>query len=256
MDIYIKLNNVWNLVGNISSANKILEKSIEKENLSQSSKTQSVANSLSHSKETGTDLIAAPSVADKSSQTKETGTDLIASQSVANGLSQSKEAGTILPYMSGFPIVLSEKFAAVIGFGTAISGVCVVNDLINQTNVDGLPIYYAFPLARNGIITSISSFFSITADVSITNPGTSIVAQVYVFNLQKNIFEPVPEANVVHELGVGPITKGTALNGITSGLKINVAAQSRLLLAYVISTNTTDTEFRVMGHASASINIV
>ncbi len=165
--------------------------------------------------------------------------------------------GPIIPFASGTPVTLTTLLGglvgsgAYIGFGNSVNGIDVVTGSIDLSAVGNM----AFSVPRDGIITSMAGYFSTTAAIS--GFGTTTVsAQLYQSTTPDNTFTPVPGAVVTLAPGyTGSEPTGTAVNGLTSGLAIPVAARTRLLLVFYAATSGGALTNVISGYASAGVEI-
>ncbi|GIO01521.1 hypothetical protein J5TS2_21890 [Brevibacillus halotolerans] len=126
-----------------------------------------------------------------------------------------------------------------------------------MTGAAGTLLNFAYSVPRDGIITSISAFFSTTLALTILGGSVTITAQLYSSPTPNNIFTPIPGAIVTLAPPLtGVISIGTISNGITTGLAIPVTAQTRLLMVYSITSSGLTVATAVSGYASAGVTIV
>lgn len=170
---------------------------------------------------------------------------------------EENDSGSIIPFSSGIStsvVTIGPDFgltSSLIGFGTAINGVPILN---NTIDLSGL-LSEAFSVPRNGNITAISAAFNYFLD---PNRGglTTITAQIYRAPVGSNIFTAT---NV--RVDLAPPVAGVPA-GITFGSAnvepVPVSAGDRLLMVFYISSiiNPPALNFSVEGTASAGINIV
>lgn len=175
----------------------------------------------------------------------------------AKGDSGTAGGGTIIPFASGETITVTTILgglagtSAALGFGTSVSGLNEVGGTINTAR------NMAFVMPRDGVITSLSAFFSNSNAVSLIGSTVNISAQLYLANDDSNNFTRIPGASVTMEPTLtGIIATGNTTNGQTTGLSIPVTAGTRLML--VFSANVTsgiDMAISLSGYASAGLAI-
>lgn len=122
----------------------------------------------------------------------------------------------------------------------------VIGGVIDATSLDSL----AFSVPRDGTLTSVSTFFTLTSAMSLV--GTSITVSCSVFS------SPTPDNNFAAVPGTlttlapsltGIVSLGTTMSGILTGLNIPVTAETRLMLvcgstaAGITLINTVQGEF-------------
>ena len=178
-------------------------------------------------------------------------------------------ASTIIPYASGEPIFIRSKSAsfpgipAFVGFGSSVSGMSTTNPIdanLDLTGATGTLLNYAFSMPRAGIIESISGYFSTTSATSISPSTTvSVTAQLYSSTAPDNIFTPIPGAivNLAPAMS-SEVAIGSVSHGITTGLSIAVAAETRLLMVYRVVASgpfANDLLSYLEGYAGGGISI-
>ena len=139
-----------------------------------------------------------------------------------------------------------------IGFGFAVPGVTVLGatiDLLGLNNV-------AFSMPRDGVINSISAFFSVTAGLAITGTTITVNAQLYSSPTPNDDFTPIVGTEVALSPLVGPIVIGDTANGTLTGLNIPVTNQTRILMVFSITADGITLVNTVLGQASAGITIL
>ena len=106
-------------------------------------------------------------------------------------------------------------------------------------------------MPRDGVITALAGYLSVTVGVSLGEPIT-VRLQIYESTTPDDIFSPITDAEVTFTLPAS-ITAGDTFNAITTGLEIPVAAQTRLLL--VASAEGPTLGGTVTGYFSAGLEI-
>ena len=157
------------------------------------------------------------------------------------GLQGVAGSSAIIPYASGLPVTLTTiagglvGTTALVGFGNSANGVSILGgniDLSGASIVAGTPINMAFSAPRDGTITAISAYFSVTTALSITGTTVTITAQLYRSTTPNNTFTAVPGAVVTLAPALtGLLAIGASSNGLITGLNIPVTSQTRLLMS-------------------------
>lgn len=167
-----------------------------------------------------------------------------------------KKTGSIIPFSSGVtPAVLVNAVGGLIGttslvgFGSAIPGVSVVN---NQINLLAPLLSEAFSVPRAGSITSISASFRATLAVALVGTAT-VNARIYRAPAGSNTFTATAAS-----VNLTPITGPLAVDQTVSGTSENfapvaVSPGDRLLMVFSVSGVALATT--LTGVASAGINI-
>lgn len=167
-----------------------------------------------------------------------------------------EQTGSIIPFSSGtVPAVLVSAVGGLIGttslvgFGTAIPGVSVLN---NQIELLAPLLSEAFSVPRNGVITSISASFRATVALTLVGNAT-VNARIYRAPEGSNTFTAT-DASV----NLTPISNALAVDETISGnssnfAPVNVATGDRLLMVFSITGPTVATT--LTGVASAGINV-
>ena len=156
---------------------------------------------------------------------------------------------TIIPFASGeTPIVLVPGAeGAIIGFGDSISGFALSNPLVISNNS------FAFTVPKDGRITSLSVYFSLTSGLippaPSVSPAATIIAIIYVASPASNNFVPRPIAAVITPIQTGFLTSGS----VTVPENIVVNAMDRVMILFTYqSPNQSQV---IVGIASAGITI-
>lgn len=139
-----------------------------------------------------------------------------------------------------------------IGFGSNDAAVAI-GGLIDTTGGTSV----AFSVPRDGLVTSIYAYFSITVAATLIASTVTITAQLYSSTTPDNSFAPIPGTEVAL---TPPLTGVVAIGAISSGgidgLSIPVAAGTRLML--VLTPDVTagaDVATILTGVASGGITI-
>ncbi|GAB2479513.1 hypothetical protein GCM10027082_33040 [Comamonas humi] len=171
-------------------------------------------------------------------------------------------AGAIIPFASGTPVVMTTiagglvGTSSLVGFGSTATGVSLVGSNIDLTGAAGTLLNQAFSMPRDGVITSMSAFFSNTVALALVGTTITVTAQLYQSTTPDNTFTPVPGAMVsLAPPLTGIVALGTVASGITTGLSIPVTAQTRLLMVYSSTAAGLTLINAVTGYASAGVAI-
>ncbi|MED3325336.1 exosporium glycoprotein BclB-related protein, partial [Bacillus thuringiensis] len=171
-------------------------------------------------------------------------------------------SGAIIPFASGLPINLTTIAGGLagtlgfIGFGSAAPGTAL-GAVIDLTGGPGISLDYAFSMPDDGVITSISAYFSTTEALSLVGTTVTITAQLYSSSIPDNTFAPIPGTVVTLAPPLtGILALGTTSNGITTGLSIPVTAETRLLLVFSATATGLGLINTVTGYASGGMRIV
>ena len=169
--------------------------------------------------------------------------------------------GSIIPFASGTPITITtidsgaEGIPAFIGFGDSTCGISQLTTTIDLTNPARTNTNFAFSMPRDGIITSITAYFSTTVALSLINTTISIKAQLYSSNVPNNIFTLVPGTTVTLVPSfTGQVPIGSISSGIISNLSIPVTSQTRLLLVFFATATGSNLANAIVGYASAGLS--
>ncbi|HBC27755.1 MAG TPA: hypothetical protein DC013_10120, partial [Ruminococcaceae bacterium] len=167
--------------------------------------------------------------------------------------------GAIIPFASGTPVALTTVLggllntSSAVGFGNNLAGISAASgtiDLLGLTN-------FAFSVPRDGIITSIAGYLTISAGLSLIGSTVTVSAQLFQSTTPDNTFVAVPGAVVTLAPPLtGLISIGDISSGITTGLNIPVTAETRLLLVFSADvTAGLDLAAAIAGYASAGLGI-
>ena len=169
----------------------------------------------------------------------------------------STAGSTIIPYASGLPVdLLALGGTSLVGFGSSIAGPPVIGGTISLAGGPFINLNYAFSAPRNGVIESISGYFSTTTNLTLLGNTVTVTAELYSSSTPDNIFTAVPGAKVTLAPNLtGSPLAGTIVNGVTTGLNIAVAAQTRLLMVYTVSAVGPPLFTPVSGYASGGVSI-
>ncbi|WP_169085592.1 exosporium glycoprotein BclB-related protein [Paenibacillus sp. PL91] len=182
----------------------------------------------------------------------------------ATGATGPASGGAMIPFASGAPITATTVAGglvgtvSLIGFGISLPGVVLTGTSIDLTgSVVGGPLFnYAFSVPRDGLIDSISAFFSNTATVNLLTSSVTLTAQLYSAPLGDNLFNPVAGAAVTFAPITGLLALGETRTGTAPALAIPVTAGTRLLMVYSADTADLALAAAVVGYASAGVSII
>uniref|UniRef100_UPI000363E250 exosporium glycoprotein BclB-related protein n=1 Tax=Paenibacillus ginsengihumi TaxID=431596 RepID=UPI000363E250 len=166
-------------------------------------------------------------------------------------------SSAIIPLASGLPVTLTGLIGnlvgttSLVGFGASFTGVSLVGGNISLVGGAGIATNFAFQMPRDGIITSISAFFSVTAALSLL-ANINLSMQLFASTApDSNIFAPIPGA-VVTDVLPGIINIGDTTSIIATGLNIPVSAETRILAVFSATSSLAVT---LAGYASGGIAI-
>ncbi len=203
---------------------------------------------------TGADGVTGPT-----GPTGATGADGVTGPTGPTGIAGS---AAIIPFASGLPVSLTTVAGglvgtpAFVGFGSSAPGLTISGGTINLTNPAGTLTNFAFSMPRDGIITSLSAFFSTTAALSLVGSTIQITAQLYRSVTPDNVFTAVPGAAVsLTPALTGVISAGTLSSGVTDGLNIPVTPETRLMLVFTATASGLTLVNTVAGYASGGLAI-
>jgi len=171
-------------------------------------------------------------------------------------------ASAIIPFASGTPAVMTTiaggltGTVSLVGYGSSTSGVSTVGNNIDLTGGGGVNLNYAFSMPRDGVITSVSAYFSTTVALSLVGTTVTVSAQIYCSPTPDNIFTPVPGAIVTLAPALtGVIANGAVSNGITTGLSIPVSSQTRCMPVFSTTSAGISLVNTVTGYMSGGLAI-
>lgn len=170
----------------------------------------------------------------------------------------------IIPFASGLPVAMTTTLggllntSALVAFGNSTVGITALGGVIDLTGGPGLPLSMAFSMPSDGMITSMSAYFSTTAALTLVGTTVTITAQLYSSIFPDNNFIIVPGASVVLFPSLtGGLSLGTISHGITTGLNLPVSAETRLLMVFTPEiTAGLDIATTVNGYVSGGLQIV
>jgi BclB C-terminal domain-containing protein len=167
--------------------------------------------------------------------------------------------GAIIPFTSGTPVTLTTVLggllntSSAVGFGINFPGISAASGTVNLLGLTNM----AFSMPRDGIITSLAGYLSISAALSLIGSTVTVTAQLFQSTTPNNTFVAVPGAVVTLSPSLtGVISSGSISSGITTGLNIPVTAGTRLLLLFSAEvTAGLDIAASIAGYASAGLGI-
>ena len=121
--------------------------------------------------------------------------------------------------------------AAAIGFGNATNSI-----LLNGVDISLLALdTQAYSMPRDGVITSIAAYCSITVGLSLPVSTATVYAELYQSTAPDDDFSPLPGTLVTLAPSLtGSVAVGTVLHNILEGLSIPVSAETRLMLVFTV----------------------
>jgi BclB C-terminal domain-containing protein len=170
-------------------------------------------------------------------------------------------AGSIIPFASGTPVTLTTTLGGLVGqvglIGFGNSGSATPSGpFIDLTGGPGINTNFAFSVPRDGTLTSIAAYFSLTTAESLVGTTVTVTAQLYSSSTPDNTFTPVPGAAVtLFPPLTGVVAIGTTSNGIITGLSIPVTAQTRYLVVFSVTSAGISLINTVPGYASGGMTI-
>lgn len=143
--------------------------------------------------------------------------------------------------------------SSAVGFGNNLPGIVAAGGTIDLTGLTN----FAFSMPRDGTITSLAGYLSITAGISLIGSTVTISAQLYQSTAPNDTFVAIPGAVVALAPPLsGLISAGDVSSGVATGLNIPVTAGTRLLLVFSPEvTSGLDVAAAIAGYASAGLGI-
>lgn len=193
-----------------------------------------------------------------------TGASGLATNTGATGPTGPIGNGSDIQFASGNPITtttllggLSDTYGLV-GFGNSASFISGFANPIDLTgNITGPLLNFAYVAPRDGTITSIYGFMSVTSAVIPVGSTVTVHTQLYESaSPTSNLFAPIVAANVNLAAAFSSVaTLGTVATGSNTGLSIPVTAGLRYVLV-VYTTATGSLVTSVAGYISAGMTVV
>jgi BclB C-terminal domain-containing protein len=146
-----------------------------------------------------------------------------------------------------------------VGFGSSVAGITLLGGSINLLGAPLQLLNFAFTVPRDGVITDMAATFSTLLGVNVLGGTITVSAQLFSAEPDSLIFNPIPGAIVNLSPGLTDIAilPGVVLDGITTGLSIDVTAGTRLLMVFFTTATGSILELAtsVTGYASAGVSI-
>ena len=165
--------------------------------------------------------------------------------------------GAIIPFSSGLtPIVLSTILGglvgtpSIIGFGTAIPDVEILNNTLDLTGI----ITESFTAPSDLSITAISATFTPTLGVTLLG-NTSVKAQIFKAPVGSSIFTGTDATVTLAPTYSGPVTTSMIASGSATIPPVAVAQGERLVMVYMIEVSGVSVVQLLTGTASAGITL-
>jgi BclB C-terminal domain-containing protein len=162
----------------------------------------------------------------------------------------------MIPYASNRDMFIGVPgYGAIVGFGD-VSFVQINGGIIDLSfSIETIRINLAFSASHDCVLSSIAGFFSTTSALSLGDTAINVVFTVYVSTTPNNIFVPLPGAVMTTSALTGDLPLGTIVNGITTGLSIPIAAQTRILMVVTGDISGDIPTESVQGYISAGITL-
>jgi BclB C-terminal domain-containing protein len=143
--------------------------------------------------------------------------------------------------------------SSAVGFGSNLPGISAASGTISLVGLTN----FAFSVPRDGTITSLAGYLSVSAGISLIGSTVTVSAQLFQSTTPDDTFVAVPGAVVtLAPTLTGLISIGDVASGITTGLSIPVTAGTRLLLIFSADvTAGLDLAAAVAGYVSAGLGI-
>jgi len=204
----------------------------------------------------------APGATGATGPTGPTGADGIAGVTGADGATGptgAAGAGAIFSSSSGDPAVATTIAGGLVGTVTVLPlsgstsepGVSVVGGTIDLTGTTT-----GQPVSRDGTITAIAGFASLTAAQALVGTTVTQTISVWQSTTPDNVYTPIPgaELNLAPPL-TGVLGIGTVSNGILTGLSIPVTAGTNLIVVYSATATGLTLINVITADVSASVSI-
>lgn len=145
-----------------------------------------------------------------------------------------------------------------VGFGSNAPGIDVFGTTINLTGtVLGINQNYAFTMPRDGVLTGLNVFFSVTAAVGVALGNYQIHAQLFRSQTPtSNAFDALAPTDIALTPTFPGL--GISLGDVASGsatFSIPVTAGDRLLLVFYVEPPALSVAASVIGYASGGLSI-
>ncbi len=173
-----------------------------------------------------------------------------------------QNGGAIIPFASGGPVAMTTLISGLadtfglIGFGSSATAPGFGNPIDLIGSIVGPLLDFAFVAPRNGTLTDIYAFISVTAGVIVTGE-TTLHAQLFEAPANSNLFVPIAATDVTLTPTFNPlITLGDIATGNNTGLAVPITAGNRYVLITYIESDQTALVSTIVGYISAGITIV
>ena len=133
---------------------------------------------------------------------------------------------------------------------TSTSGVSATGGAIDLTNVTTGQI-----IARDGVITTIFGFSSLTTALSLVGTTVTQTISLWQSTTPDNTYTPIPGAVVTLTPLTGVLAIGTTTTGVQSGLAIPVTAGTNLIVVYSVTSTGISLINTVSADVTASVVI-
>lgn len=143
---------------------------------------------------------------------------------------------------------------ALVGFGSSAPSPTVLGLNLDLTgSALGPVINFAFSVPRDGVITELAAYFSVTVGLALALGQVEVIAQLYESTTPDNTFTQIPGAQARIPFS-GLIQLGDFGSDIVS-LNVPVTAGTRLLLAFGLESTGLTIAAALAGYASAGLAI-
>lgn len=177
----------------------------------------------------------------------------------ATGATGPPGAGAILSSSSGDPAVAATDLSGASGTvavlplsgSTSESNIAVTGGTIDLTGITT-----GQPVARDGTITSIAGFASLTVAQALIGTTVTQTISVWQSTTPDNVYTPIPGATVTLAPPLtGLVTIGTVASGLLTSLSIPVTAGTNLIVVYAITADGLTLLQVTTADVSASVSI-
>lgn len=173
-------------------------------------------------------------------------------------------AGAILPFVSGAPGTMTTVLGGVlnttsiVGPNGVATGVTLSGSTIDLAGGPGIVINMAPTIPRDGTITDLDAYLSITVGLSLLLSTATVTAQLYTSPTPNNTFTAVPGAAVILTSSLnGVVAPGTFFHTNIPGLAIPITRGTRYFLDFRTDiTAGLDVVAVVSGYMGGSMNVV
>lgn len=175
----------------------------------------------------------------------------------ATGATGADGLGAIIPFSSGTPVTLTSLVGglvglpAIIAFGDNLPLLTALGTEIDLTGLTDL----SFMVPRDGTITEISVFFSLTAGIDLVGTTATVHAQLYGANPASNTLTEIAGTDVALAPGFTGLIAIGGTATVTQAVNVPVVAGTRLALVLFIEVEGIAIATALIGTASAGITI-